>query len=483
MSDSQLTKGLKNIKYSFIAQSVILIIGVLKTLIVPSVLTVDSYAYWQMYLFYISYIGFFYLGFNDGILLKYGKYNYADLPFEKMRRSMHFYLIMLALFTGVAMLYALSISDPQKMFVTVMVAASIIMYGLNGVFIYIFLITNQIRRHSFFSAVDSVSNFIGILLLLLLKQNDFHLLVYFVFITKLISVIAMTILCRKTLFGKACPVKEGFLEFLDNIKAGIFLMLAQIMSMLVTGLGRIFIEYSGELKNYAYYSFGMTVLNIVMVGVTAIATVMYPTLGRVQKELLPKVFNKIFDYFSHFNVFVVLLYFPAYILVGILFPKYSPMLTYFSIMFVTMTWQSKVNITTNCYFRVLRMERKMLKINALSVVCFCIVYFILRFTVGNFVSSPITIVALSTCLSMVFLELMAELTLRKALQLKMGTHSIKDAVINVIFLAVSLISNKYLGFAVYFVVAATYAVIKRKALKSDIQKVLKVFFKNKKENA
>lgn len=475
MSDSTIVKGLKNIKYSFIAQSVILIIGVLKTLIVPSVLTVDSYAYWQIYLFYISYIGFFYLGFNDGILLKYGKYNYDELPFEKMRRSMQFYILMLSVFSCTCILFSLTITDDKKMFALFMVSAGIVMYGLNGVFIYIFLITNQIKRHSIFSAVDSVSSFFGILMLLVTKQNDFHLLIYIVFSIKLTSVIIMTILCRKVLFGKASPVKEGFCEFLDNIRVGIFLMLAQIMSMLVTGLGRVFVEYGGELENYAYYSFGMTVMNIVMVGVTAIATVMYPTLGRVKEELLPKVFNKMFDFFSHFNILILMLYFPAYILVGLLFKKYTPMLSYFSIMFVTMTWQSKVSITTNCYFRVLRMERKMLKINILSVVCFCTVYFIFKFTLGSIVDNPIMIVALSTCISMVFLELLAETTLRKALDLKMGTHSIKDAIVNVLFLAISLITNKYLGAAIYLAVIFIYLLIKRKVLKTDIKYIMSTF--------
>lgn len=469
--DNPLAKGLRNLRYSFAAQTVILIIGVVKTFIVPVVLTVDSYAYWQLYLFYVGYIGFCYLGFNDGILLKYGSYNYDDLPFEKIRRSMQFYIAMLALFACAAFAFSLTIGDMQKAFVFHMISLCVVVYGLNGVFIYVFLITNQIKRHSFFSAVDAVGSFTGILLLLVLNQSDFHILVYFVFTTKTISVIVMAVMCRKLLVGARSPVKVGLREFVDNIRVGIFLMFAQIMGMLVTGLGRIFIEYGSALSDYAYYAFGMTILSIIMVGVTAVANVMYPTLGRLSKALLPKVFDKMYSFFNHFTAGVLLLYFPAYILVGVLFSKYDAMLEFFAILFVLITWQAKVSITTNTYFRVLRLEKKMFKVNALSVLFFCVAYFAIEWTVGEYLPNKTTIVAISTLLSMMFLELLAELTLRKPLNLRFGTSFFKDVCINVVFLLTAGIPNKGIGFLVYGCFVVIYAVVRRKALLQDFRSV------------
>ncbi|MBQ0111216.1 MAG: hypothetical protein KBS41_04760 [Oscillospiraceae bacterium] len=499
MADNTLTKGIKNIKYSLVAQAVILIIGVLKSLIVPTVLSVDEYAYWQLYLFYIGYIGICYLGFNDGILLKYGKYNYDQLPFEKMRRSMQFYMVMLVIFAAAIFGYAMWLDDPDKSFVFTFVAASVLMYGLNGVFIYIFLITNQIKRHSIFSAVDSVGSFLGILFILAIGKVDYHYLIYFVFSFKLLSVLIMLFLCRKTVFGKAGDVKEGFKEFVDNIRIGIFLMLAQIMSMLVTGLGKIFIENGesiaavlnkvvnnlgsmtfggiGDIKNYAYYSFGITVLNIIMVGVTAVATVMYPTLSRVKSELLPKIFNKMYDYFSHFNVLVLFVYFPAYLFVQFFFEKYRPMLSYFAIMFITISWQAKVNITTNSYFRVLRMERKMFGINALSVVCFVVSYFFISLIFKPVLNNPITIVALSTMVSMIFLEMMAEKNIRKALNIKWDLHLLLDLMVNALFILCAILPNKYIGMLFYGIIVLIYVIARRKVVFADAKVLIKTFLK------
>ena len=40
---------------------------------------VEKYGYWQLYLFYTSYVGFFQLGWNDGIYLRYGGEDYNNL--------------------------------------------------------------------------------------------------------------------------------------------------------------------------------------------------------------------------------------------------------------------------------------------------------------------------------------------------------------------------------------------------------------------
>lgn len=472
MAEEAFSKGIRNIKYSFVSQLVILIVGVFKTLIVPSVLSVETYAYWQMYLFYISYIGFFYLGFNDGILLKYGKYNYQDLPFEKMRSSLVFYIIMLCLFSAGVFVFSLTIGDPQKAFVMVIVALSIVMMGLNGVMIYVFLITNQIRRHSLFSAVDSVSIFIGAIALLVFKQDQYQFLVYFVFVTKLISVTAMCVLCKDLLVGKRASLREGFAEFVDNIRVGSMLMLAQIMSMLITGLSRLLIEYTQDVSQYAYYSFGMTIINVIMVAVVAVATVMYPTLGRVDAKRLPLYFQKICGFITDFNVVALLAYFPAYVLIGLLFSKYSSMLPYVPVFFAMLTWQAKTNIITNSYFRVLRMEKQMLRINTTGVLFFCAIALGALFCKLYQSMDTVYLIAAMTCLTTAFTEVYAERKLRKKLSISFDAVLVRDITVNAAFLTITHLCSIGVGFAYYLGFVLVYLGLNFRRLRTDTRLIL-----------
>lgn len=89
----------KSILQVVLAQGVVLLASLLKALVIPSVLTVDGFAYWQIYVLYSGFVGVFSLGFTDGIYLRYGGWNYDALPFRRLRGAFRFYMGVLALFS------------------------------------------------------------------------------------------------------------------------------------------------------------------------------------------------------------------------------------------------------------------------------------------------------------------------------------------------------------------------------------------------
>ena len=61
-----------NIIYAIGAQALSMLLSILMALFLPKVLGIREYSYWQLFIFYISYAGFFHLGLNDGVYLKQG---------------------------------------------------------------------------------------------------------------------------------------------------------------------------------------------------------------------------------------------------------------------------------------------------------------------------------------------------------------------------------------------------------------------------
>lgn len=460
-------RGLRNIKYTFLAQLVVMGVGVLKTLLIPSFLSVESYGYWQLYLFYLSYIGFFYLGFNDGILLKYGKYDYNELPLSVMRTSIRFYLVMLLAFSIAFSMYAGMIQDAEKRLIMGVIGVSILMYGINGVLVYIFLITNQIKLYSIFTSIDQVAILVFAVIMLISGQSNYQLLIVVSFVSKLVLVIAMIYLCKELFLGKTDSIVVGMREFADNIKCGLALMLAQIMGMLLTGLGKVFIEYSANITEYAYYSFGISVINIIMICVTAFATVMYPMLSRVNSDDLPRHFYTFCNYVTAFNTISLIAYFPAAFFVKTIFPQYTPVLEYLFILFALLTWQAKTNIVINPYFRVLRKERSMLNINAMGVLVFI-------FTGLLMISNGQSIKAISYCtfLSAFFIELVSEFYLRRQLNIRMSTTIVKDIVINIVFIICCSSHNLLTGAIFYIMFVIAYLIVERKIVINILRKII-----------
>ena len=75
----KLGKIAKNLSYSVLANGTNTLISLILVLFVPKMLGVEEYSYWQLYLFYASYVGFFHFGWADGIYLKFGGKKYEDL--------------------------------------------------------------------------------------------------------------------------------------------------------------------------------------------------------------------------------------------------------------------------------------------------------------------------------------------------------------------------------------------------------------------
>ena len=85
----------KNLSYTVLANGTNTLVSMVLVLFVPKVLGVTEYAYWQLYLFYASYVGFFHLGWADGVYLKFGGKEYESL--DKQYFNTQFWLLTFAL--------------------------------------------------------------------------------------------------------------------------------------------------------------------------------------------------------------------------------------------------------------------------------------------------------------------------------------------------------------------------------------------------
>ena len=70
---------IKNTSYALLANIISLICSFVVTLIVPKVISIEDNGYFNLYIFYLQYIGVFCLGWIDGIVLRYAGKDYSEL--------------------------------------------------------------------------------------------------------------------------------------------------------------------------------------------------------------------------------------------------------------------------------------------------------------------------------------------------------------------------------------------------------------------
>jgi hypothetical protein len=146
--------GLKNARYLIIAQGIFYFISILLGFLLPKIIGVTQYGYWQVYILYFIYVPVFCLGFNDGLYLRYGKYNYMELSFRKLCRSMQIFIILNTTISFI--LFGLSFleKDPNKVFAFCATSINLFIVGINGTLISVLLFTNRIKMYTILTVLS-----------------------------------------------------------------------------------------------------------------------------------------------------------------------------------------------------------------------------------------------------------------------------------------------------------------------------------------
>ena len=426
-----LKKGsfLHNLSFVFGAQSLVLIISVLRALILPKFLPVDGFGYWEIYLFYTSYAGIFCLGYNDGIYLKYGECNVEQLPMESIRSANRLFGALLSM---VALLVVIVLSsvihDSQSFFPLCFAAGNILIMGMTSVYIYVFQITGQFKKYSFFSVIDKIVVLFTILLLIIVNENNYKYVVTADFVSKIGVLVWMVMKMPGLLFGSSSGLGQAYKFMIDNMSVGIKLMIANLMSMLLVGAGKFIVQFFGDINDFAVYSFGISISGLVLTAVTAISLVLYPTIKRIPKGDYSIIFRKVNASTRVLGLLSLLLYYPLYLFVSYFYPKYNSVLSYLSVLSLIVFFQCKISLLNNTFYKVLRLETKMFIANISCVLLFIVLA--LLFFPGH---QEMGVIAICTCAAMLVRCYSSEVSLSKELTMKPDTRIFVELALIILF--------------------------------------------------
>ena len=453
MSENMLKKNIvTNAKIAIFSQLAILLIGFVKSLVIPGLLSVEDYGYWQIYLLYLPYIGLFYWGFNDGIYLKYGGYKFRELPSGKIRSSIRYFFLMLLIESIILFLISPFFFSTIEYKIMQYVVLNICVQGIYGTIIYILQITNQIKEFSFFSVIDKILFVLYLLSFLFVKSQSYINLIRADLGSRIIVTIIMIFRNKVLFIGSVESAKNGLIEFISNIRTGISLMFASFISLLFSGAGRIFIANTTEISKYAYYSFGMSLINLLLVCFSSISTVLYPILKRMNSKSYARQYDLLTYYFEILCVIGLMGYYICYFFVVFIYKNYSPVLEYLNLLFILAIFQGRITLLNNTFYKVLRREKKMLFDNFLSLSLFLGACFLFCDTVYK--------IAITTCIIMAHRSIDTELYFRKKMNI-LNNNRFKYLSMTIFFFFFSSILPVPLGLSIYFIFVISYLVLNK----------------------
>lgn len=447
---------IKNLSYTVTANFATLGISVLLNLFVPKLLGVTEYSYWQLYVFYSSYVGFLHFGWIDGIYLKIGGEEYEELDKKSLGSQFWYLMIFEVILSGLVIIWAVFfMSWTIQSIILILTAIVSVVTIVKTYVLYIFQSTNRIKEYAQLSRNDRYLYIMFIGLYFLAGGRNFYWLIVLDILSKLILTIWGISRIEDMILTKLTPLKNLYVEILDNVNIGSKLMLSNVASMLILGTIRFFVQQKWSIETFGKLSFTLSISNMFLTFINAIGVVMFPLLRRTNQDKLPKLFITLRNIFVPITYGLLLFYIPAKLVLGIWLPAYYDSLVYMGILFPIVIYEGRMSLLINTYLKSLRKEKTILLVNMITLVASVTLSLIFVFIIGNLTFTVVLII-----FSLALRCNLAEYFLCRSMKVRFGYRTFLETGLTIIFISSNLIfDNSLTSLLIYGVCFSIYLLL------------------------
>ncbi|HDR7202108.1 TPA: hypothetical protein QCW56_000582, partial [Bacillus cereus] len=389
--------------------------------------------------------------------------------------SQYWFLVVLEIFisSSIVLFYILVSPGTSKTIVVLFTCLAGILIVPRSLLMFMLQATNRIKESSIMLMIERVIYFILVIAFLISGIKQFEYLIVADIIGKIFSVFYSFYVCKELVIGKFESVKMSIKEIVINISVGSKLLFANLASMLIIGIVRFFIEANWSIETFGKVALTLSISNMLMLFINAIAAVLFPTLKRTPQERLPAIYKMVRTLITLPLVGLLIFYYPLKVILSAWLPQYADSLTYMALLFPMCLYEGKMLLLINTYLKTLRKEKWMLIINlttvAMSLVLTCISVFVLN---------SLNLTILCIILLLAFRCIVAEIYLARFLNIEVKMDIILELSITIVFIVISWYLSVISALFIYLVVYMIYLMIKKNDI-IDLWRNVKMLIKSK----
>lgn len=450
---------------AFFAQALSIASSVATTLILPKILGVESFGYWQLFLFYVSYIGFFHLGLNDGVYLIHGGKRRSEIRKKEINSQFAFSCFYQILFSII--ISAIGIFGPfeeERRFV--IFAASILLTINNaGAFLgYVFQAMNETKLFSKSIVVESAVLFSGLAVMLVLGIEDFKLYILLFCASKTIRLLFCIINAHDFIASGIEPLGRLIRQSIISISVGIKLLFANIAGQLILGVARFYVDLEWGIETFSIVSFSLSITTFFLMFLTQVSMVLFPHLKQSNKNSIETYYVLLRDSLAVLLPALYLLYPLISAVLNFWLPEYSQSIQLFIFLFPLCVFEGKMDIVCTTYFKVLRLEGKLL-----AITCWTLLASLAATLVGTYIFHSIIVILASIAFILGMRCLISERIVEAKLDVSHASVSWGTLIISIVFVAAFCAFNQFYAILVYIFCYAIFLFINRKPFRTVLK--------------
>ena len=436
----------KGIVYVFVANAINLAISLFTAFFLPKFLSVDAYANIKLFTLYVTYLGILHLGYADGMYLRNGGKSIVTIDGKETKIEFNtfkiFQVVMCFLLMGVSL-----IIGNQILFLCSLVVLPV---GVSNYVRSLYTAIGEFKKYSRYTNINTIMIFVINIMLLFIIKTDFYLWYIIGYIVVYFLYWAFIEYELRKFLGKtkrSFKFEKRYMK--ENIGSGIFLMTGNFCNVIFTSIDRLFVKNLLGMIEFAYYSFAVSIENMLNIFITPISTTMYNYFCRESRK--EKVV-KIKRYSLLLAAAIIALAFPAKFVIEYWLPKYTNSIDVLFFLIAAQYAAILVKIVHVNLYKARKQQKKYFKI----MLCVIGVSVILD-VVGYLLFQNMIAIAVATLMTNVIWLIIGETDLKEyALRFKDYAFFIMNIVV---FVICGLCFETIPGFFVYCLFAITSSLI------------------------
>jgi len=456
---------LKNIIGAVGANVVRLLISVLLTLLLPRLMGQEQYSYWQLYLFYGTYLAYSSLGWCEGITLKYGGFHYEELnkPLIIGQIWMLFGYELL-FFCGLWLLISVLKIEEVKSVLLLLACASAVFDIMRYMVQSVLHTVNRIQEYVRVVMLERLlfAGFAAVALLL--GQDSALALILSEILARLLSMLYSFWVIRDMVVTRPAGRRDIAAEARSEISIGCKLLWALLAGQLVIGIIRFAIEQKWGTLQFGQISLTISLSSMVVSCVSAISVVIFPMIKRMREEQMERIYTPVRTLMS-VGIWGLLLFFaPFKWVLSRWLPQYAAALDYLALLLPLCLYESRTAMLTTTYLKAYREEKNILKANAAAVALSG-----LAAGLTVFVAEDLTLAVLSIPLLCMAKAYMTEGFVCRHLRFPLLRELLTEACLMTLFMLSGWYGSFLTAMALYALGYGLYLVLERRLVREGIR--------------
>lgn len=343
----------ENILRIFSANFLEVISRIIISFIIPIILSITEYSNLKTYMLYISYITVFTLGFEEGMYIKYGGKEFNEINLETFKYEHRLYILLQIVFSTIVFL----LGAFSENLILILMAITIVPYNIVVFFKANYKALGEFKIYTKIVYLQTILDLIlNILLVFFIKSSSYIMFCLAIIVINLAGAFYVEGNFYKKLKGIKCVYNK---KIKNNFKVGFVILIANLSIMIFYGLDRWFIKIFFTEYDFAYYSFAISMLNLINILINSISVIFY---NYIAKDENKTIINNLKRYLLILGAFASLSYFGFAAVINIFIKKYIPSLNIIAISFSAYPYIIVINIVIVNLYKARKEERKYLKV-------------------------------------------------------------------------------------------------------------------------